>query len=167
MFQEPLRSGRLCPRCPWAPNEVGLLKAAVWLTICKKDTLWLMLLTRPFGLYSACMCAHKPSLFFFQVYPWVSLPTATEYLILGILMLHLSIVPFAVFRAPSKNQQAKLGCSDTHSQGQYSVLLEIAVWMLAADFFSKQQLGLNVENYTVALVKALKKKVTELGISNL
>lgn len=53
---------RSCPCRPWAPNEVGLHKAAVWLTICK-DTLWLMLCTRPFGLYSACMCAHKPSFF--------------------------------------------------------------------------------------------------------
>lgn len=49
-------------------------------------------------------------------------------------MLHLSIIPFAVFSVPSKNQKAKLGCSVTHSQGRYSVLLEIALWMLAAGF---------------------------------
>lgn len=83
-------------------------------------------------------------------------------------MLLISNVPFSVFDLHLKNQQPILVW---FAQG-VSLKVDIQsfwkqIYGCQLEAFSKQHVMFSSENYTVAVVKALKSKVTELGISNL
>lgn len=115
-------------------GKVGIFKAAAWLTIWKKDTLWLMLFTRAFGLYSVRALTHKP--FLFPSLPSYEPHKKTEYSVGGDFNATYLLCPFFsvwfTFEEPTAN--ISLVCSESQSQGRYSILLDTNLRMLAGGF---------------------------------